>query len=206
MRWLVAASLVVSLGASLAWAKTVRVFAVGSKLEVRYAETYQNFHDKMFAPVDVQHPRRSELVQADPDDVVSHLRGADRNAPELALVNFPEDVGVVAGLIGTGGALARRAATHSTGVQAAFFTLATNYAAQIEYYRNPFPRQQSIHYLLLAETATFYRSFYETFRDLARTYGMYVTATANVAPHIRSGPHIRLRLKFSGHGRGFGKV
>jgi hypothetical protein len=37
----------------------VRVFAVGSKVDVRYADTYQNFRDKMFALVDAHHPRGS---------------------------------------------------------------------------------------------------------------------------------------------------
>ena len=101
--------LVASLVVSPAAAKTVRVFAVASKLEIRYADTYQNFHDKMFALFDKQHPRRDELVQVGVDDVASHLAPADAGAPDLVLAGFPEDVGLVAALIGSRGAKARRA-------------------------------------------------------------------------------------------------
>lgn len=166
-------------------AKTVRVFAVGSKVEIRYADTYQNFHDKMFALVDGQHPRRGELVQLGADDVASHLQPADPAAPELALVNFPEDVGLVAALIGTRGAGARRATVHHGGSQAAFASLILKYVPQSQYYEKQFPGQAPVRYLLLAETDTFYRAAYETFRDLARTYHVYVTATFNVAPARR---------------------
>jgi predicted amidohydrolase len=168
-----------------AFAKTVRVFAVGSKLEIRYADTYENFHDKMFALIDAQHPRRGELVQVGVDDVASHLQPADPSAPELALVNFPEDVGLVAGLIGSRGASARRATIRNGGSQAAFGSLILKYDPQIEYYRTQFPDELPVRYLLLAETDTFYRAFYETFRDLARTYHVYLTATVNVAPARR---------------------
>lgn len=166
-------------------AKTVRVFAVGSKLELGYAGTYRDFHDKMFALVDSQHPRRGELVQAGVDDVVSHLQPADSAAPALALVNYPEDVGLVAGLIGSRGAPARRATVHNGGSQAAFGSLILNYDAQIQYYAGIYPGQPPVRYLLLAETDTFYRAVYETFRDLARTYQVFVTATVNVAPARR---------------------
>ncbi len=167
--------------ASPAPAKTVRVFAVGNKIEVRYADTYQNFHDKMFALFDGQHPRRGELVQNGVDDVASHLQPADPSAPELALVSFPEDVGLVAGLVGTRGAAARRATIHSGGSAAAFGSLILKYNPQIQYYLKQFPGQAPVRYLLLAETDTFYRGAYETFRDLARTYRVHVTATFNVA-------------------------
>ena len=166
-------------------AKTVRVFAVGSKLEIRYADTYQNFHDKMFALFDGQHPRRGELVQTGVDDIASHLQPADPGAPDLALVNFPEDVGLVAGLIGSRGAVARRATIHNGGSTAAFGALILKYDPQIQYYLKQFPGQLPVRYLLLAETDTFYRAFYETFRDLARTYHVYLTATVNVAPARR---------------------
>lgn len=177
--------LMLSLPAAPAVAKTVRVFAVGNKLEIRYADTYQNFHDKMFALFDRRHARRDELVQAGADDVASHLQSADPNAPDLALVNFPEDVGLVAGLIGSRGAFARRAASRNGGVQAAFFSLRQAYDPQVQYYSRLFTGQQPIRYLLLAETDTFYRAAYETFRDLARTYAVYLTATFNVAPARR---------------------
>ncbi len=159
----------------------VRVFAVGSKVDVRYADTYQNFRDKMFALVDAGHPRRDELVQRGVDDVASHLPPGDTAAPPLALVNFPEDVGLVAAFIGTRGARARRANTANGGSTAAFGALILAYGPQIDYYVARFPGLPPVRYLLLAETDTFYRGAYETFRDLARTYGVYLTATFNVA-------------------------
>jgi hypothetical protein len=176
---------VVAMAAAPALAKTVRVFAVGSKLELRYADTYQNFHDKMFALFDAQHPRRQELVQANADDVASHMQPVDAQAPELSLVNFPEDVGLVAGFIGTRGATARRAASLNGGAQGAFYNLIQAYTPQIRFYEDRFPGQVPVRYLLLAETDTFYRGAYETFRDLACAYGVYLTATFNVAPARR---------------------
>jgi predicted amidohydrolase len=181
----IAAVLFLCVSAAPALAKTVRVFAVGHKLELRYADTYQNFHDKMFALVDGQHVRRDELVQAGVDDVASHVRPSDPHAPELVLVNFPEDVGLVAELIGTRGATARRAASYAGGAQGAFFLLIQNYHSQIQYYTDLFPGQQPVRYLLLAETDTTYRAVYETFRDVARAHGVYLTATFNAAPARR---------------------
>jgi len=174
----------VAVCAAPAPAKTVRVFAVGNKLEIRYADTYEHFRDKMFALVDRQ-LRASGLVQTGVDDVASHLWPTDPGAPELALVNFPEDVGLVAALIGSRGAAARRANIHNGGSEAAFGSLLLQYDPQIRYYANLFPGEQPIRYLLLAETDTFYRACYETFRDLARTYRVYLTATFNVAPARR---------------------
>ena len=39
--------------------------------------------------------------------------------------------------------------------------------------------------LFLALTDTLYRSFYETFRDLAREHGVYIAAAMNAAPARR---------------------
>jgi hypothetical protein len=184
LRFAVSICALAMLGAP-AVAKTVRVFAVGNKLEIRYADTYQDFRDKMFALIDRQHPRRAELVQTDVDDVASHLQPADAEAPDLALVTFPEDVGLVAGLIGSRGTAARRATIHNGGAQAAFGSLILNYDPQIEYYKRLYPGLLPVRYLLLAETDTFYRACYETFRDIAQAYQVYLTATMNAAPARR---------------------
>lgn len=166
-------------------ARTVRVFAVGGKLEIRYADSYQDFHDKMFALFDARHPRRTELVQPGVDDVASHLPAADPQAPDMALVTFPEDIGLIAGLIGSRGARSRQLTAHHLGSLGAFGNLISKYQPQIQYYTTRFPGQLGVRYLLLAETDTYYRAFYETFRDLAHSYGVYLTATVNVAPARR---------------------
>jgi hypothetical protein len=162
-----------------AGAHQVRVFAVNARLELRYADTYQNYRDKMFALVDARRPRREELVQAGVGDVASRLRPQDPAAPPDALVAFPEEIGLIAGLIGSRGAMARGIQTG--GSTAAFIALLQAYQPQIDYYAQRYPGQGGISYLFLGATDTFYRAFYETFRDLARTYGVYVAASADVA-------------------------
>jgi hypothetical protein len=185
MRPILVTCLLLVLSEVAALGKTVRVFAVGSKLEIRYADTYQDFHDKMFALFDARHPRRAELVQAGADDVASHIQPVDPAAPDVALVNFPEDIGLAVGLIGSRGAGARRFTASHGGSQLAFANLMLKYQPQSVYYARLYPNLPSVRYLLLGETDTFYRGFYETFRDLARAYGVYLTATVNVAPARR---------------------
>src|SRR5205823_3997489 len=52
-------------------------------------------------------------------------------------------------------------------------------------YQTKFPGQPFVRSLVLALTDTFYRSFYETFRDLAVTYGVHLAASVNAAPARR---------------------
>ncbi len=158
-------------------AKIVRVFAVGEKVRVDDAVSVQTFHDKMFALMDATFPNRGTLVQAGVDDVASHIKPADPVAPDLVLVNFPEDVGLVAALTGSKGATAR-GATNSIGV---FLFLLQSYANQMQYYRGQFSGIAQIRQLLLALTDINYRVVYETYRDIATTYGVYVSAGVNVA-------------------------
>jgi predicted amidohydrolase len=158
-------------------AKTVRVFAVGEKVRVDDAVTVQAFHDKMFALMDATFPNRSTFVQAGVDDVASHVKPADPAAPDLVLVTFPEDVGLVAAMTGSKGAGAR-AASVSTG---AFLLLLQQYANQMQYYRQQFAGIAQLRQLLLALTDINYRVVYETYRDIAMTYGVYVSAGVNVA-------------------------
>src|SRR5690242_15899140 len=162
-------------------ANVVRVFAVGNKLRVDDAVTYQTYHDEMAALMDAAFPNRATLVQAGVDDVASHVRPADPAAPPDALVVFPEDVGLVAALIGTRGAASR---ARPTAVGAIAF-LFDPYAPQVAYYDGKFPGQPPVRQLVLALTDTLYRSFYETFRELAMTHGVYLAASANIAPARR---------------------
>ncbi len=175
---LVMAALLVT---SPAAATTVRVFAVGNEVRVEDVVDVQSFRNKMFALMDASFPSRGSYVQAGVDDVASHIQPADPTAPPLILVNFPEDVGLVAALTGSKGAASRGAAS-TTG---AFLFLLNNYNNQIQYYRGKFPGLPQIRALLLALTDVNYRVVYETYRDIATTYGVYVSAGVNVAPARR---------------------
>lgn len=159
----------------------VRVFAVGQKHNMADVVTYQSFRDKMAAMMDATHPSRATLVQAGVDDVASHLAPVDPGAPPNALVAFPEDTGLFAAFIGTRGANAR-AQSEST---FAILNLIVSYGPQRTYYQNKYPGQPTIRYLVLALTDTFYRSVYETFRDLAMTHGVYLAVGANMPPARR---------------------
>ncbi|HVN84029.1 MAG TPA: hypothetical protein VMW17_04195, partial [Candidatus Binatia bacterium] len=181
--WLAAASASVPRAAA---AHPVRVFVVNPRVELRYADSYQNYHDKMAALLDAGSPRRSELVQSGVDDIASHLSPRDSSAPENALVAFPEDVGLIAGLIGSRGAAARSATAAVGGSTAAFASLAIAYSKLIRYYTQQFPGLPGLRYLFLAETDTYYRAFYETFRELAIAYGVHIAASVNVAPARRT--------------------
>jgi len=160
-----------------ATAKTVRVFAVGNEVRIEDAVSVQTFRSKMFALMDAAFPSRASFVQAGVDDVASHVKPTDPDAPDLVLVNFPEDVGLVAGMTGSKGA-SSRAATSTT---SAFLYLLQNYASQMGYYRTKFASLPQLRQLLLALTDINYRVVYETYRDIAITYGVYVSAGVNVA-------------------------
>jgi hypothetical protein len=157
--------------ASVVQAAPVRMFAVGHKQRLSDALTYQTFHDKMAAMMDATFPGRSTFVQAGVDDVASHLAPVDPAAPANALVVFPEDTGLLAAFIGSRGA-AGRSETLST---VAIVNLVVAYNQQSAYYQTRFPGQPSpIRYLVLALTDTFYRSVYETFRELATTHHVWI--------------------------------
>ena len=162
-------------------AAPVRMFAVGHKVRLDDGTTYQSFHDKMAALMDAGFPGRASFVQAGVDDVASHLLPADPAAPATVLVVFPEDVGLVAALIGSRGAAAR-AQTSAVGAIAALFG---PYAAQYDYYTAKYLGQPPVRPLVLAVTDTLYRGFYETFRELAMTHGVYLAASFNAAPARR---------------------
>ena len=168
-----------------AMARPVRVFVVNPRVELRYAATYADFRDKMFALVDASHPRRVELVQPDVLDIASALRPRDPKAPADALIVFPEDIGLIAGLIGSRGATARSRTLDDGASTAAFIDLLLAYQPQVDYYTARYPGLGGLGYLFLGATDTFYRSFYETFRDLATTYGVHVAASVNAAPARR---------------------
>jgi hypothetical protein len=177
------APLLLLLLACPAAARPVRVFVVNPHL--RLPATYEDFRDQMFALVDASHPRRAELVQAGLPDIAAALPPRDATAPPAALIVFPEDVGLAAGLIGSRGATARQVTAATGGSTVAFLALTIAYQPLVEHYSARYPGLPGLAYLFLAATDTYYRAFYETFRDLATTYGVHVAASVNVAPARR---------------------
>src|SRR5262245_55294216 len=139
----------------------------------------------MLALVDARHPRRAELVQPGLLDIASHLPREDPSAPDDTLLVFPEDVGLVAGLIGSRGATARAATLEDGGAARAFIDLMNSYQPQADFYAQRWPGLSGFAYLFLAATDTFYRGFYETFRAVAVLYGVHVAASVNAAPARR---------------------
>src|SRR5438477_570469 len=135
----------------------------------------------MAALRDAGFPGRASFVQAGVDPLATHLPPVDPAAPATVLVVFPEDVGLVAALIGSRGAAAR-AQTSAVGAIAALFG---PYAAQYDYYTAKYLGQPPVRPLVLAVTDTLYRGFYETFRELAMTHGVYLAASFNAAPARR---------------------
>src|SRR5262245_9939306 len=135
----------------------------------------------MAALMDASFVGRASLVQSGVDDGASHLRPADPAAPDRALVVFPEDVGLVAALIGSRGSAARAQTT----APGAIAPLLGPYQPQFDYHAATFPDQPLVRTLVLALTDTLYRSFYETFRELAITHGVYLAATVNAPPARR---------------------
>ena len=170
--------------ATTASADTVRVFAVGNRIRISDFVSYSTFRDKMFAMVDASYPNRASLVQAGVDDVATHIQPTDPFAPADVLVNFPESVALPAAFIGSRGASAR---SKSTSAQA-FISLNTTYNSQIASYKAKFAlydQSDFVRLIVLAVTDTVYRAFFETFRDIAMTYDIYVTVGADVAPAER---------------------
>src|SRR5262245_64611782 len=136
--------------ARVAAAEPVRIFAVGHRVQLADAVSYDTFRSKLGALLDAAHPARAAAVQAGAGDVASHLRPVDPAAPDRALVVLPEDTGLVAVLIGSRGAAAR-AQTSATG---AIVTLLGTYGPQFTHYASAFPDNPPIRNLVLATTDT----------------------------------------------------
>jgi hypothetical protein len=177
---LAAVSTFTALAATPVMAAPLRVFAIGHRIRMADVGSYQQYRDKMFAMVDAAVPNRSSLVQAGVDDVASHVQPSDPLAPALVLVNFPEDTGLAAAFIGSRGIAARNAAASTQ----AFLSLFNTYSKPRNFYAQLYQIDPGaiVPQIVMAVTDTTYRAFYETFRDIAMTYGVYVTAGANVPP------------------------
>lgn len=162
-------------------AKTVRVFAMGPKLDIAWMESRQTYRDKMFALADksLRGPG-TPVIQDGADDFASHRLGRDRD-----LVVWPEDVGLFAALTGERAAPARQ----SGSLEGSILTLIGLYAPQNQYYAERYPylteRAPQVRLLNLALTDTFGRVVIETFSEMADRYDVWLVAGVNMAQDWR---------------------
>jgi len=180
-RLLRTAGLAVLLVHGTAAAAPVRVFAIGHKQRLADAVTYGDYRAKMAALLDGTHPDRPMRVQGGVDDVVSHLATNDPSAPDTALVVYPESVGLIAAFIGSRGAVAREQPSTALAIG----MLLASYQTPFAFYRSLYPDEPPVRLLVLALTDTLHRAFFETFRDLAVEHGVYLAASADLAPARR---------------------
>ena len=172
--WLSAIALVVPAAAE---AKTVRVFAMGPKLDLAWMESRDTYRDKMFALADrtLRGPG-TPIVQDGADDFASHRLGRDRD-----LVVWPEDIGLFAALTGERAAPARA----SGSLEGAIVTLIGLYGPQNQYYAERYPhlndRVPQTRLLEIALTDTFGRVVIETFSEMADRYDVWLEAGVNMA-------------------------
>ncbi len=164
-------------------AKRVRVFAVGPKLTLGWVESRESFHDHLLGLVD--RSVRGPDVQAQADDVASHLLGPARAARPVAtardLVAFPEDLGLMAVFTGQRGAQARQAGS----VTEAIVAVLAAYAPQTAYYEVRFPalgaRGVPTRLLAVAATDTFARVAVESYAEIAARYHVWLEGGVNMA-------------------------
>jgi len=83
------------------------------------------------------------------------LAPRDPSAPAAALLVFPEDVGLVAGLIGSRGALARQVTADTGGSTLAFLALTVAYQPLVEHYSEEFPGLPGLAYIVPGATDCF---------------------------------------------------
>jgi hypothetical protein len=120
-----------------------------------------------------------------------------RSRKEPNVVVFNEDVGLVTAATGSRGAAARAVATsplvpscEPQGIPcrtlATIAALDAGYAIPLAYYRVKFPAMGVLSQAFVATTDTQVRSFVDTFGDLARRYGIYLLASADLPPYRES--------------------
>ncbi|MFW6052200.1 MAG: hypothetical protein ACODAU_13560, partial [Myxococcota bacterium] len=141
-----------------------RVFSVGWKVDLDELETFESFDSAV----------RERIAS----EVTPHL-ATDR--PNLIV--FPENMGLLAALVGERGAAARAASQTSD----AFVALNDAYAGAIDHYRGRtdelLPLGRAI---LLGVTDTLWRTLQDTFAALADELGAYIAVTYDVADATRT--------------------
>jgi predicted amidohydrolase len=147
----------------------VRAFAVAWRHEVPRVESYDTFRTAVREQFDA--------------DIAPHLHPDRPN-----LVTYPEDMGLMAYYVGERGRASREILERreENASAAATASLAGPYAPQLAYYAAKFPDVDSPgQLLLLALTDTSGRAIVETFAELARDHGVWVTVSTNVADFER---------------------
>lgn len=148
----------------------IQVYAVGYKHLVEDAESYTSYHGHLAA-------------------LAKKALGTDVSPNLEKVLVFPEDTALYALFIGARGKAFRLlqpllAHGGGYGADAALAGLFGAYQPQAAYYRVKFPKENlsETRLGLLALTDTLYRSFFETFQEIAKSNGVWVVAAANVAP------------------------
>lgn len=167
-------------------AKTVRVFAVGPKLDVAWLDRRESYRGKWFALFDrsLRAGSGAPLVQRGADDAASHLLGpSDPGDPVRSardLVVLPEYSGFWSMLVGSRGGQARAIPPAPNSSAAAVSSLLSSYAPVVQYYAAKYPhlmgRAPQARLLVVSLTDTFVRVAVETFSELAQRYRAYVVA------------------------------
>ncbi len=137
--------------------RSLRVFAIGHKLEVSEAETYETYAAGFRATVE--------------REVVPHL-APDR--PNVLV--FPESVAFTAAFLGERGADARMQDTAFS----AYIALQAVVQDAFAHYRALAPIAQIGTWILLAASDPIWRAFDQTFSTIAREHGVWVVASIDV--------------------------
>lgn len=151
----------------------LRVFAIGYRIDITDAESYDTWRQAMRCLVETE--------------VLPYRKAG---VPTLAV--FPEDIGLPTLAVGVRGATVRAQAQSPLGsvspdvplgMAAALAQLNVAYAPQIAAYQSKFPLIDVRKQTFLAATDTFVRAFSKTFSDIAMDYGIYVVAGNNQAKY-----------------------
>jgi hypothetical protein len=148
-----------SLLGATAHAKTVRVFAVGPRVDKSWIDTRDHFQAKL-------------------DGMLATLQRLGRDK-DLAVL--PEDIGLLAAFTGSRGAPARSAPDLTTGIGGLVAAYATPEAVYASRYPELTTRQVPTRLLALGLTDTFGRVALETFATLADRYDLWLEAGIDMA-------------------------
>jgi len=140
---------------------SARVFAIQPRISPEHFITYAAYQNHLV-----------ELVRTQ----IAGCLAKDR--PNVIV--FPENTGLPAAFIGSRG----QAARESSSAFAAFLALGGQYAQPIQFYKNQWPNVPLPNQIELGSTDTVWRAFHETNESIAKQFGAWVIASANVSGQI----------------------